>query len=301
MNWGKPEYDDGALERFVRSLGNVKLESEPGAKYSYSNIGFDILGDMVSKVSGESFEDYMRKHILDPLKMNESSFYKPDTGKNAALGHVQKGTLFDYFKRLKGLIAMRNPVKGAVVKAAPVYPYNRAHVSCGTLSSNVLEMSNWIRTFIGKGTFGNTCILSPESIDEMWTPFTETDLSAPPELEHLISRDREVGLGWNLGNYRGYRTVGHGGSDVGFMTYFCIVPEKSLGIVVLCNADYVFTAQIASFLLDTMLGYDTDIEKLGKPPKAEPVDPLVFVLPAVLLLMLLLLLVRRKLKTRGVH
>lgn len=294
MNWSKPEYDDKALERFIKSLENDKLISEPGAKYNYSNTGFDILGDVVAKVSGESFEEYMKSHILKPLGMDESSFYKPSDGADLAKGYSQRGTLLDYINRFQGLIAMRNRVNGTPIEESPVYPYNRAHVPCGTLSSNVADMCSWIKAFLNGGTFENRQILSNESIKEMWTPYTNTDIRAPQGMEYLVSRDKEEGLGWHLGDYRGYRTAGHGGSDVGYMTYFCVVPERSLGVVVLCNADYVPAEQIASFLIDSVLGYDTDIEKLGKPPKAEPMDLFVMALPVLCLLTLVLLIFKKK-------
>lgn len=71
--WDKPQYDDGALERYVRSLSNQKLIFAPGADFRYSNMAFEVLGDLIAKVSGESFDDYVQNHILTPLKMKDST------------------------------------------------------------------------------------------------------------------------------------------------------------------------------------------------------------------------------------
>jgi CubicO group peptidase (beta-lactamase class C family) len=65
----KPEFDDGALERYVRSLGKESLEFDPGEKFVYSNMAYDILGQVIAEVSGQLFEDYMEEHILQPLEM----------------------------------------------------------------------------------------------------------------------------------------------------------------------------------------------------------------------------------------
>lgn len=54
--FNKPEFDDGALERFVRRSAARPLEFAPGEKFGYSNLGYSILGDLVAKVSGETFE-----------------------------------------------------------------------------------------------------------------------------------------------------------------------------------------------------------------------------------------------------
>ena len=54
--WEKPQYDEGALERYVRSLTGHSLKSEPGEKYAYSNMAFEVLGNLIEQVSGLSFE-----------------------------------------------------------------------------------------------------------------------------------------------------------------------------------------------------------------------------------------------------
>jgi CubicO group peptidase (beta-lactamase class C family) len=71
--WDKPQYDDGALERYVKSLSNSSLIADPGTKFQYSNIAFEVLGDVIAKVSGLSFEDYVKRNILEPLGMNSST------------------------------------------------------------------------------------------------------------------------------------------------------------------------------------------------------------------------------------
>jgi CubicO group peptidase (beta-lactamase class C family) len=74
--WHNPVYDDGALERYVRGLGNEQLIAAPGEKYRYSNMTYEVLGDLIAKVSSMSFEDYIRKNILAPLKMKHSTLLK---------------------------------------------------------------------------------------------------------------------------------------------------------------------------------------------------------------------------------
>jgi CubicO group peptidase (beta-lactamase class C family) len=86
--WNKPQYDDGALERYVRSLGNLKLDFAPGQRFQYSNMAFEVLGDVIANVSGESFEDYVQHHILAPLGMKDSTLLvKQADPKLLAWGH----------------------------------------------------------------------------------------------------------------------------------------------------------------------------------------------------------------------
>jgi CubicO group peptidase (beta-lactamase class C family) len=72
--WANPEYDRGALERYVRSLASVKLKSAPGEKHSYSNIGYEILGDVIAKASRRTFEEFVMSTIFRPLRMTSSTF-----------------------------------------------------------------------------------------------------------------------------------------------------------------------------------------------------------------------------------
>src|SRR5947208_607478 len=68
-HWDKPEYDDGALERFVRSLHDKTLRWAPGKDFRYSNMAFEVLGDVVAKASSKTFEDYVDANILKPVGM----------------------------------------------------------------------------------------------------------------------------------------------------------------------------------------------------------------------------------------
>jgi CubicO group peptidase (beta-lactamase class C family) len=76
--WDKPQSDDSAVERYVKSFTQKDLDFAPGSKFSYSNAAFDILADVIAKASGMSFEQYMRKNIFIPIGMTNSSFLLSD-------------------------------------------------------------------------------------------------------------------------------------------------------------------------------------------------------------------------------
>src|SRR5260370_41204600 len=71
--WDKPQYDPSALERYVRSLSRLDLLFPPGKQFEYSHNGYEVLGDLLAKVSGETFEDYVQRHILPPMRMPKST------------------------------------------------------------------------------------------------------------------------------------------------------------------------------------------------------------------------------------
>jgi CubicO group peptidase (beta-lactamase class C family) len=119
--WNKPQFDDGAAESYVRSLINEKLIAVPGEKFQYSNMAFDILADVISKVSGMTFEDYVKENILMPLKMYDSDFLR---------------------ERIKTELRTNGHIFNLQPQVSAVYPYNRSHAPSSCLNTNVVDMCN---------------------------------------------------------------------------------------------------------------------------------------------------------------
>ena len=104
--WYRPEDDQAALERYIRSLEGKALIAAPGERHEYSNDGFEVLGDVVARVSGQTFEAYLKTRVLDPLGMNHSTFLRTEVAPELAT----------------------TPHLGMPSAVLPgVYPYNRAH------------------------------------------------------------------------------------------------------------------------------------------------------------------------------
>jgi CubicO group peptidase (beta-lactamase class C family) len=223
--WDKPQYDDGALERYVRSLSNQKLIFAPGTDFRYSNMAFEVLGDLIAKVSGESFDDYVQNHILAPLKMQDSTLLIKKTNSELMTWGYERD-------------------KDGHVFPSKVYPYNRMHSPSSNLHSNVEDMSRWALANLNHGELDGKRILKEQTYDIMWKP------------AHKVGDDRAVGISWFLGEYRGHATVSHGGGDTGYATFLVLIPEKRVAVVLMANCDWLGDgrAQIAHAALDVALG-----------------------------------------------
>jgi len=207
-HWDEPEYDEGALERYVRSLTDRMLVSMPGEKFTYSNMAFEVLGDLIAKVSGQSFADYVKEHILLPLGMNDSSILIRDVEPALlANGHIQE--------------------EGGQIRVSEHYAYNRAHGPSSCLYSNVVDMSRWAIANMNRGELEGARILDASSYELLWTPAVEAGVSDGPP--------RYIGLSWFLSDYGGYQTVSHGGRDIGYQTNFVMVPDAGVAVIVLSN------------------------------------------------------------------
>jgi len=221
-HWDQPEYDDGALERFVRSTANQKLIFAPGEKFAYSNTAYEILGDLISKVSGETFEDYVQHHILTPLGMKDSTLLVRQA--NASLltsPHVEEGG---------------KPV------VSKVFPYNRAHAPSSTLYSNIDDMSRWAIANLNHGELDGRRILKRETAELMWQPV-------------VSAFNMKEGLSWFTKDLQGHRLVMHDGGDVGFESRLLLAPDDSVAIIAMANyaADDKDYLQFATEALKIML------------------------------------------------
>ncbi|HEX5809574.1 MAG TPA: serine hydrolase domain-containing protein [Anaerolineales bacterium] len=229
--WDQPEYDDRALERYVHSLENERLIATPGEKFAYSNIAYEALGLLISRLSNQSFEDYIAQHLLRPLDMTSSTFLKMEVEpEHATTPHV-----------------VLPPTM-----VSPAYPYNRAHAPSSTLHSSALELCSWALMNLQRGEFRGQRILEATNFEQLWQPHRQTSPSHPVE---------SVGLSWFIDTYRGHRRIRHDGMDVGFQSDLMLLPEQSLAVAVLANTLPAPVNTIAEAILDLLLGLEPEFPK----------------------------------------
>lgn len=207
-NWHKPEYDDGALERYVRGLKTTQLACSPSEKFSYSDIGYDILGDLIAKVSGIPFEGYVREHLLSPLGMKASNLCAPREANPTLVAKPH----------------VLNADGESIVSS--VYPYNRVHAPSSTFCSNIIEMNTWAMVHLRRGELDGHRILSQSSYEVMWAPVV------------TVSPKVSMGLGWFIRNSDAGTEVYLTGTDHGFTTQFSLYLDWQLSVTVICNAEW---------------------------------------------------------------
>jgi CubicO group peptidase (beta-lactamase class C family) len=200
--WDDPEWDDGALERYVRSLATQKLRSDPGAFFAYSNMGYEVLGAVLAAAAESSFESFMETRVLRPLGMVSSTFEFP----------------VDRHERLASPHIGRNPVR-----VSPTYPYNRTHSPSSTLHSSASDMCHWIKEHVRTGDSTGHRILDERTYDEMWSPQAE------------IRPGLSQGLGWAQAHSHLGRWISHGGRDIGFRASLTLLPDRRGGLALLSN------------------------------------------------------------------
>jgi len=205
--WKHPEFDAGASARLVQSLKNKRLIANPGEEFGYSNIGYNILGSVITAVSGVSFEEYMKEKVLKPSNMRDSSFLLDDIPVDRlAVPHI------------------RSPR----IRTSPIYPYHRADNPSSSLHASILDMCQWCMMCLEQCRHGKDTILKPVGFDAMIKP--TVGRGGMPIFQ-------DMGLGWNIGDYKGAKTVGHLGGSAGLNSFLVIMPEKDLAVTLMFNAE----------------------------------------------------------------
>ena len=227
-SWANPSFSDDALETYVRSLDSVELIADPGTEYSYSSMAYDVLAHLVAKISGETFEDYIAEHILNPLEMNNSSVDIRKTNKaQLASPHL-----------------LNQDLKFAV---SDTMPYSRNHVGCGTLFSTVEDLSRFAIWILQAFQSDGERILSDSALSMMWTPVIQW------------SEQGSQGLSWIIWKDEDHILYEHSGGDPGYRCELIVVPEDSVAVIAMTNSWEHDITPITMITVRAMLGeHDND-------------------------------------------
>ncbi len=232
MLW--PEDNDMTRSEIIHNLRFLKPTSSFRSRFDYDNNLYIVAGEVIARVSGMSWEEFIQKRIFEPLGMNESypSVRRVKDRSDMADPHVE----------IDGKVQVVDAQIGEVSNAA------------GGISSNLNDMTKWVRLQLNGGSYGtNQHLFTPASQHEMWSPQTILPVGSDnnPYNTHFAS----YGLGWGLSDVKGYKQVSHTGGLTGMVTQVTLIPELRLGIVVLTNQQVgaAFTS-ITNTIKDSYLG-----------------------------------------------
>jgi CubicO group peptidase (beta-lactamase class C family) len=204
-------------------------EVAAGTKYAYSNIGFSLLGYVIERLSGESFREYMLRHVLDPVGMAHSDFLPTERiGSDEASG----------YKRSFGRIV-------------PATYYQNIIAPAGNLISSIDDMARFAAMLLAKGALpGGDRLLKAASLDKAFSPQYWASES--------IKDDVSLGLCFQLYRVNGVQIVEHTGATSGFTSAMSLVPSENLAVLVFSNMDEIFgarrTLEIKHQILVSLLG-----------------------------------------------
>jgi CubicO group peptidase (beta-lactamase class C family) len=233
MVW--PDGNDFTVQDIINNLHFLKPVSAFRTKYDYDNLLYIVAGEVVHRVSGKTWEEFIDQRILEPLAMSNSAstFYRLKDTTNVIAPHV--------------------PLDGQL-KVISRYKLPTFNAAAGIYSS-VNDLSKWVVMQLQNGKYGPGAtqrLFTEKQHTEMWTPQTiQPNKTAPP----YFSTFKSYGLGWGLTDVKGKLLVSHTGGLEGIVTQVIMIPELQLGIIVLTNqqSGAAFTA-ISNTIKDSYLG-----------------------------------------------
>ena len=215
------------LISFMRDA-HMWRETEPGKRFFYLNEAYVLLGEIISRVSREPYTEYVKKHILTPLRMNRSFFKEEEVLRD---GNWAKPYVIDQ--------------DGKHVESR--FPFGIT--SDGGLISNVIDLLKYIEMYINRGVYGGNRLVSEKSIAKMEEPYIK--------FSYELFGGESYGYGLIITpNFFGHRLVGHSGSLLVHTGYMGYIRDKNIGVALLANASGYRLSYIGAYILALMLDRD---------------------------------------------
>lgn len=211
---GLPRHDwvhipgDRLAADFLGVMRHLELSRDIRAAWQYNNLCYNVIGLLIERLSGQSYEAFTRARLTDKLGMTVS-FTLEDLEASA---DAARPYMMHEDTRLPGL---RLPIRT---------------MAGGAINTSVADLANWMRLHLGKGEFNGERLVPAALIDALHAPRVYN--SSPGFAEF---GEAHYGLGFQSQSYRGDRVISHGGGWNGWGTLMTLVPDFGIGVAVLTN------------------------------------------------------------------
>jgi CubicO group peptidase (beta-lactamase class C family) len=235
-----------------------RLTFEPGSRYAYSNLGYLVLGQLIERISGQSYTDYIQQRILEVLDMHRTGFsYDHLQDQDVATGYIRSWSMMGILGRFlvdpRIFSATRNGYTAFHRFLIDGAPY-------GGLLGPVAGLGNFLKAYLNGGTFHGRRLLEPSSIAEMLTPQRNHHGEEFSTSGHEMPQ--RVGLGWHLAGDGEMRSCYHLGGGAGYRSELRIYPSLGYGIAVMGNETSYQTGAITRLIISGQNG-ERDETDLG--------------------------------------
>lgn len=233
---------------YMQRVNEMWQKYPVGARFSYSNIGFDLVAAALQRITGQSFEEWMRDQVYKPLGMKRSTTVASQAlkGKDVAWGHFG-GSEFSFDDTV-------NP-----------------HIASGTQYSSVEDMSNFIAMHLNGGKVNGETYLEKRLLGEVYQI---------PYRDQYQLMAIGMGIGVRRFNYGGQLLLSFFGDGPGYLSLHQLMPDLGIGWVMSCNQSvnsYQWMSGVAKkieeFMVKAKLGeLPSDLDVADQIPVREPVS-----------------------------
>jgi len=232
--WYGSDYDRKEITRRIRFRKNEHSFRE---SYGYQNVMFIVAGEVIEKVSGKTWEEFVKERIFEPLKMQSTSTTNSDFTEemNIAYPHID-GKPLEFIN------------------------YNNCGpaASINTTSSDLLK---WVELMLNKGVYKNDSVFSLKQYQVLTQPHTLLNGGTGEKINqpHFLT----YGLGWFMYDFYGRKVIQHGGGLPGFHSKVVFVPEDNFGYIIIANQLSGLVEAVHKKILETFLA-DTETDWISQ-------------------------------------
>jgi beta-lactamase class C len=254
---------DRDLERFTdyrtltQKLAYAPLKCAPGTCYSYQNIAFSLIGDVVFAATGDFYAQEVQRRLFKPLGMNDASL---------GLEGIQASPSWAR-PHVRG--------RGGWVSTMPKSTYYQVLPAAG-VNASASDMAQYLLAHTGH----RPDVLPAPLLATLHQPLVDT----PSEMRGSSWRRQRLtsagyALGWRVYDYGGHRIVFHGGAVQGYRGMIAMVPDRDFGVAVMWNSESSLPSGLVPTILDRALGLpqqqwlDDDIDETLYADAAQPASP----------------------------
>jgi len=217
----------------VKRMKYLSFSEEFRTQWQYQNQMYQVATVLTEDISGVTWEDYIRKEILEPLQMNSTVFAGPELLENKS--------------NLSTRYAFNN--QGDIVLAEPISSFMQEVSGAGSIYSNIDDLCNWLLFNLNTGEFEGKRVVSEETMNFIRNPqIIISSFLLPQILMHSYAP------GWDVMTYKGHLLYNRPGGYIGITSQLAYLPTDNMGIVILSNLQSTTAQMIISFeIIDKLL------------------------------------------------
>ena len=230
-----PEGGNISTEQLIHNVRYLKPAHSFRNTMDYNNIMFIVAGEIIHKISGKTWAEFIEERIMKPV------------GMTASFGSYNRA------KSVENKIDAHAPVNGKAI-AVP-HDWNETANAAGGILSNITDMTTWANFLMnGFVTKDGKRLVSEKNANILWQIHQPIPVAAKNSYD---TKFNGYGLGWFISDVKGHRQIQHTGGLIGTVTQFTLIPDINLGIVVLTNQQQGFAFNtITNTLKDFSLGIE---------------------------------------------
>lgn len=201
------------LPTMLHQLREINLIGKPGKVYSYQNVAYSVIGEVLHNVSGKSYNELMKEKVFMPLGMRNASLTYEEImqSENVAKPHLTR--------RRKWRTV---PISDKYYNAAPA----------GGINASISDMAHWLNALLGN----RPDVISEETLKKIYTPVVEARSKNRSYRRVAPIKDAYYALGWRILNFPEDTLVYHGGYVNGFRSEVALYYHDKIAICILANA-----------------------------------------------------------------